>query len=429
MTARRQKRWGAPLAHAVVTGCGGAIVADQVQSRKVRRPDVQVLTALYFLYFFSYGVYQPYINLHFRRLGMPGSQIGVLAALRPLLIIFVPPFVGYVADQRHAHRRALGWLLMGSVVPFYLLLGTHDFRLLLLTMFAFSAFTSAITPMLDTNALDVLAGDRTRYGLLRRWGSLGYMIAVVVCGQLGERSSIPTLLAASGVVLLLAGCVAWHWGRQTVDFPSLSVSGLDSDTSRRWWSEMASTWGEVLRLPGMAALLAAGFLGWVASSTYQIFFTIHADALGMSEGLIGVAWGIAVVSEIVFLSLSRRFLTHWGARTLFAVGLSAAALRWSLYAVVENVYLVLGLQMLHGLTFGALQVGAVTYLHAQAPPERRSGAQTLWVALTTGVAGAIGAFAGGPLSDALGIQPLFALSGILALAGALVGWFGVRTRT
>jgi PPP family 3-phenylpropionic acid transporter len=301
------------------------------------------------------------------------------------------------------------------------MLSVQDFTWLFLGTLLFSGLSGPVLPMIDANALEVLGGDRARYGLMRRWGSFGYMLAVIITGQLGGRLGILAILQISGLALLVAGLLAWSYGSE-----ERSSMPNHQESSRPWWIEVGVSWRSIVHLPGMTAFLLAGFLGWFAATTYYNFFTIFADSLGMSEGLIGLAWGIGIVSEIVMLSLSSRLLARLGAKTLFAVGLLAAALRWSLYAVVQNAYLILGLQALHGFTFGLLHAGAVTYLHTRVAPERRSGAQALWASITTGVAGVTGAYILGPLSDIIGLRTTFAVSGVLAIIGALIGWFGLR---
>jgi PPP family 3-phenylpropionic acid transporter len=386
---------------------------------RAARWEVQTLTWVYFLYFVSYGIYQPYLNLHFSRLGMSGTQIGVLSALRPLTSIVVPPLVGYLADRYGQRRSALTWILFGGVIPYCLVLLVGDFFWLLPAMLLFSAFSSPIIPMLDANALDVLDGDRTRYGLMRRWGSVGYLLAVVATGRLVQIYGLLSLLWVAGVAMLAAVAPARlrSRGEERARLPA----------ARRFWlAELTDSWRAIFRQPGMPAFFFAGFLGAAAATTYYTFFSIFADQIGMPEGMIGLAWGTAVVSEIVLLSLSGHLLVRLGAQGLFAVGLTASAVRWLLYAVVQNPYVILVLQTLHGFTFGAMQAGTVTYLHALVPAERRSGAQTLWAACSGGLAGMAGAYLVGPLSDLLGLRPVFALSGLLAMIGALIGWFGLK---
>lgn len=388
---------------------------------KGMRQETQGLTRTYFVYFLSWGIFQPYINLHLKRIGLSGTEIGVLSALRPLTAIFVPPLVGYLADRYGRRRHMLAWILLGGVLSYVFILRASGFLAIIPGMLWFSIFNGPIVPMLDANALDALAGDRTKYGLMRRWGSLGYMLAVVITGQLGRYMPISFLLAISGGLLALAGWIALLHSRGETGNRSTAAAGQTA-----WWRELTASWRDIIRLPGMPVFFFAGLLGWTASSTYYNFFSILADDMGMSESLIGLAWGIAVTSEIVMLSLSVRLLQRLGAKGLFALGLTAAAIRWFLYSLVQNPYIILALQTLHGFTFGTLQAGAVTYLHAAVAPERRSGAQTLWGAVTAGVAGALGAYLMGPLSDILGLRPMFALSGLLAFAGALVGWLGLR---
>src|SRR4051794_11079253 len=58
------------------------------------------LSSFYFLYFLAGGFYFPFVSIFYRNLGFTGGQIGLLAALGPLVGIIMGPVWGHLADQR-----------------------------------------------------------------------------------------------------------------------------------------------------------------------------------------------------------------------------------------------------------------------------------------------------------------------------------------
>lgn len=57
--------------------------------------------ALFFLcYWGFFAVFEPFLNVRFARLGLSGLEIGLLAALYPLMSVTVAPVVSAVADRK-----------------------------------------------------------------------------------------------------------------------------------------------------------------------------------------------------------------------------------------------------------------------------------------------------------------------------------------
>ena len=86
-------------------------------------------------------------------------------------------------------------------------------------------------------------------------------------------------------------------------------------------------------------------------------------------------------------------------------------LGWSTFITglseVTDPYLLLPLQILHGLAFIVLTYCLATYINAEVPKELRASGQAFNCLLSLGIARIIGSFCGGLLSDAVGIRTGF----------------------
>ncbi|MEP7359552.1 MAG: MFS transporter, partial [Anaerolineales bacterium] len=90
-----------------------------------QRP-LRLAAVFYFFYFGANGIYLPFINLYFDKIGLSGSAIGALAALPPLLGFGAGPLWGALGDRFHIHRRLLPIAVFGAILPTLLYLRAHD---------------------------------------------------------------------------------------------------------------------------------------------------------------------------------------------------------------------------------------------------------------------------------------------------------------
>jgi PPP family 3-phenylpropionic acid transporter len=124
--------------------------------------------------------------------------------------------------------------------------------------------------------------------------------------------------------------------------------------------------------------------------------------------VIGAAWSIAVGVEILFFWAQGRvfaWLPPIGWLQLAAV---AAALRFALTAAFGgNLVLLLGAQLLHGLSFAAQHAACIAMLHRFFPGRLRGRGQALYSVLGYGVPGVLGGVGGGWLGSRFGFVSVF----------------------
>src|SRR5581483_4680124 len=100
--------------------------------------------------------------------------------------------------------------------------------------------------------------------------------------------------------------------------------------------------------------------------------------LGANTGIVGLAAGLATLSEIPAMAFSGRLLARFGIKPLLLAALGACVVRWLGYSLVHDYRLALLFQPLHGLTFALLYVSGVTFMERRTPPRLRATGQTLF---------------------------------------------------
>jgi PPP family 3-phenylpropionic acid transporter len=143
----------------------------------------------------------------------------------------------------------------------------------------------------------------------------------------------------------------------------------------------------------MALLTTPTFLIFVFASgavqaghaVFYTFGTLHWSALGISPRIAGLLWTVGVGAEILLFATAGALLRRTGPIAMLALAAGAGIVRWGAMACEPAVWLLFGLQALHGLTFGATHIGAIHFLASALPQHQAGTAQAVYAAVTSGI--------------------------------------------
>jgi PPP family 3-phenylpropionic acid transporter len=373
----------------------------------------RAVSVQYFAYFATLGVFLPYFTLYLDHLGLNGPQIGAVTGIRALMLVICPLLWSAWAD-RYGDRRATYLLATAASAGVWaLFLSTERFGWLLLISAAHGAVFAPVISFLETFAVDALGARKERYGRLRAWGSLSFILVVLLLGRALDRVS-PAIV----VTLVLIGSVL-QWV-SAFGLPAAAVRTLrpPHHPPRR---------GGMPRR--MAAFLGCGFLMLASHGAYYGFFSIHLSRLEYSGGFIGVCWALASASEIVVMLCSESIFRRYTLERILILALALAVLRWlALYAVSAPALILLA-QPLHAATYGLFHMASILYVDRLTPPAWKTTGQALNNAASYGLGLMVGFFLSGALSARIGLPALFLGSALAALAGLLVMLVSLRRTT
>lgn len=370
------------------------------------------LATFYGLYYLTVGVALPFLPAYFQSLGLTSAQSGVLLSAGPVFSLLMPPVWGQVADRSGRPGLVLLVLCVGGLSGYAALLGASTFGTALLAMGVYSIFGPSITTIADALSLAHIENHGGTFAHLRRWGSLGFVVATVGFGTCVTRVDRTAVLAPLVGLATSALWCAVYLARA----PKVPLHGP------RPTARAAAT---LLRNPPLRLLLLATMLHWVAGTPFHGSLSPHFTSLGLAPWAVGLTWGVAVGSEVLVLSLWPRWSQRLKPRTLLLATFSLGALRWWGMAATNQVVALTLLASLHGLTFGAFYVTAVGQVARLAPDSLRATGQSLFASVTFGLGGLIGFTGSGVLYDLMGGHRLFALAGVLELVPIVaLGWWG-----
>jgi MFS transporter, PPP family, 3-phenylpropionic acid transporter len=369
------------------------------------------LAGFYFFYFAYLGVFAPFFTLYLDAVGMTAVQIGVLMSMPQITRIFAPHLWGWLADRGgNALRIAqfagvagtLSWLGVFAGTQFAWLFGV-----LLLVMF----FWSAALPLVEATTLTHLGDETSRYGRIRVWGSIGFIVAVVAVGYVLDHWPPRAVLWI--VLAMMLAMLAFCWA-----VPPAQLRPHASDDLSIW---------AILKRPEVVALIVAAALMSVAHGPYYTFYTIYLVDHGYSKSMAGWLWALGVICEIGIFVWMPHLYRAFSLRQILLASFACAVLRFVLIGwLVDNVVVMLFAQALHAATFGSFHAAAIGVIHKLFRGRHQARGQVLYGSFAFGLGGVIGGLSSGYAWSGLGPAWTFTLSSCAAAAGLLLLWWKLR---
>lgn len=369
------------------------------------------LSGYYFFYFAFIGAFSPYFGLYLQSLNFSAWDIGLLMSQMQLMRLFGPNLWGWLAD-RFGHRMAIirlaGAIALAGFTAFFWL---DKLPAMLLAMAVLAFFWSAALPLVETLTFDHLREESGRYSRIRLWGSIGFIVAVM----------------GTGAVLDMAPPVGVLWVCWGILLGILVLAAVVPEAPLIKHAHDGLPIGEILRQPKVRALMAACFAMSAAHGAFYVFYSIHLAGHGYSKTEVGALWSLGVVAEIVVFMLMARLSRRFSLHTILLACFAAAVLRFLLMGWgVESVAVMILVQLMHGLTFGAYHASSIAAVNAWFPGRAQARGQALYSSLSFGAGGLLGALISGGTWDDWGAGWTFALSSAFAFAGLLLVWRWVR---
>jgi len=363
----------------------------------------------YVVYFAAIGAAYPYLPVFYRDLGLTFEEIGILTAIQAATQLALGPVWGGLVDR--FPRVGLTLPLAAAVAAaggFILFLAT-DFSSSLVGSMLLFAGLAGIGPTLDARTLETLGpAGRDRFGQVRAFGSLAFVIVALLVGLLLEAQGSRSLF--------------WIY------LPCLLGTVLVTATIRRRGTNRSISLlrgaGQILGAPGMLVFFGGFTIVWTSLTAMNAFYSIQVVALGGSTALVGITWAFGAIIEVPLMYAFPRLGARFGTERLLVFGAVIFALRGVLGALaVDPVQLVL-IAPLEGLGFACAFVGGVTVLAARLPTSLGGTAQGLFSA-SAGLATIFGSVVGGMIAGAVGIPGMFATSALIGMIGTVVLGYAV----
>ncbi len=371
----------------------------------VSKPAQSLNFALFFFAYYGYvGVFSPYASLYFADKGIGAAQIGVLMSLMQVMRIFGPNLWGWVADHTRRRVQVLRLTSIAAALAFCSMFWGASFGYFLVAMVLLNLFTSAQGPLSEALMLSAMRGDLTHYGRLRLWGSVGFIAAVTISGQLLDWYGIGLVLWISLLLLALVAFAAAGMREEGATHPA-----HDTPSVR-----------ELLKQREVLAFFASTFLMVAAHASLYVYYSLYLAGIGYSKTVIGLMWSLGVVAEIAFFYWQAPLFRRYGVRWLMLASLLVGVVRFLMIGFgAESLALLLLAQVLHAATFGVHHSASVATLQRWFSGPLQARGQALYISVSYGLGGTAGGLLLSACWDTFGAKIVYLLAAVLCA----LAWF------
>jgi PPP family 3-phenylpropionic acid transporter len=370
-----------------------------------------ITLALVYFAIFAAQFFWAYVPRYLVSLGWTATAAGGVLSVITLVRSFVMPAWGRAADQVDNSAALLkGLMVLGAVAAVSFPFARS--RVELWVVFGvFGVTVMTVTPLLDT--FSVREVNPEAFGRIRSVGSFGYALAAVGTAAIGWLSVGATheSLAELSPWVMAAGFGVAALGTMLLPRSTARPRNLPSldDAKRLFRNKHVRRWVPVW------------FLHWMTIATYNLFFVMLCEDRGLPAWLPGVAIGGGVLAEVGVLAAGGGVLKRVGPDRLLLATIAVTALRWFGTTYVVDPAVMIGLQLLHGISFGAFLLSAMAVLDRETPDSIRATVQALLYVIVFGVGSAASHAGSGAIVDRYGSATLFLAAGIVELLALLLG--------
>ena len=387
------------------------------------------LSIMMFLEYVIWGSWLPLLALYLGDvLKFSGSEIGWIFATQAIAAAAALFVGGQIADRMMSSEKLLavlhtiggaamlGLSMQRSFWPF--------FTLMLLYQIVYVPTLSLTNSMCFHHA-----SDPKDFGRIRLWGTVGWIAAswpfvFILAGKTGA-----DLHAALPSIFWVAAIASWVLAAFSLALPSTppAVSAGSRSAPREVMALLAVPWLAVLFVVTfMDALVHQGYFQWTSP---------FLERAGVPPEWIMPAMSIGQIAEIGTMAILGLVLRRLGWKRTMAIGISAHALRFFIFAIGEPLWLMVAVNIVHGMCYAFFFAAVYIYVDEHFPKASRASAQLLFNLLILGLGPFIGSVLWGNLGDrftapggVVDFGRLFLVPAWLAVAALAVLLIGFRPR-
>jgi PPP family 3-phenylpropionic acid transporter len=205
------------------------------------------------------------------------------------------------------------------------------------------------------------------------------------------------------VLLFIATCVLPRLPAGTPIAVGPALRALGSSSAIRW-------------------ILLGAALHYAPIGTYDLYFAVYVKELGLPLWATGVAIALGVGVEVLVLWMGEPILRRFAPTTLLRFAVLLGVPRWLGTALLPWPWMIVALQVVHGVSFGAFWLAVVALLAKRAPQAIQTSAQTLLSAEVGGLGALFAAAGGGLVLARAGGRTMFLVDAAVAVLAVLAVW-------
>jgi len=338
---------------------------------------------IFFLYFGAFGVIIPFSGLYFDIKGFSSEWIGI-ALGSSIVARMIGPVLFYYMRSLLSLKSIAQITALGAAISSSLLYFSENIYHMIFVLFFINLWWMALLPNIEVVTLGSFKDDMSSYGLIRMFGSIGFIFLSLLAGWLmiewsEHMFSLLLSLCFLGILILVSCC------RFGLTSEVKAIPGKSPTADQQG---------------GYYLVYAVFFLIEMSHGPYYGFFSVYLHDSGYSAVQISSLIIFAVLVEVFAFNKLSCVFQKYSAAVILLLCLPLIALRWFLIdKFVDSFYVLLGAQLLHAISFALPHIAAMKMLSVDSDEVSLAKRQTVYTITTLGAGAALGAFLAGSLWD------------------------------
>ena len=367
-----------------------------------------VKTRLIVLSFLQFAIWGAYLTSMGRYLGGvgQGTSVGWFYAVQGIVSIFMPAFMGIIADRWVPAQRLLAFchamaavfmgitgymgMTMGKEVAFDDLFWTYTISV------AFYMPTLALSNSVSYTALDKAGLDTVKsFPPIRVFGTVGFIVSMLLVDYTGFQNDYNQFFASAswGILLALYSMTLPMCPVNKSNEKKSFVSALGFDAFRLFNQRRMAIFFIFSMLLGAALQVSNGY----ANMFIESFGSMEEYAGTFAVEHTNMLISLSQMSETLCILLIPFFLGRFGIKKVMLIAMLGWMLRFGFFAVgdpgVPGVFLFVLSMIVYGVAFDFFNISGSLFVDKEVPESMRSSAQGLFMLMTNGLGASIGVIA------------------------------------
>jgi len=338
--------------------------------------------SFFFLYFAYVGLVSPYASLFFLDRGFSVIEIAVLMSMLQVTRIVGPFSWGWLSDYLSNRVGIIRFCTCLAALVFACIFFLQSYIGFFIWMFVLHTILSSLMPLGESATVHALYKDNSfdkRYGRLRLWGSIGFIVMVLVAGELFQRKSIELYPIVGMIVLLVLAVISFCLREPKMERRKMVKGELLV----------------VLVNPDVRWFLLSGFFMIFAHAALYVFYSLYLADLGYGKFQIGLFWALGVFAEVIFFYFQSKVLSRVDAEVVLQGAFGIGVVRFILIAFLPITPVLIFAQILHAGTFAAHHSAATKLLQRWFTGPLQARGQAVMATVSYGLGGTLGGLCAG----------------------------------
>ncbi|MGB9857811.1 MAG: MFS transporter [Dictyoglomaceae bacterium] len=370
--------------------------------------NIILVRFFFFIFFSAWTFIFSFIPVYLREKGFSIGMIGSLSAISSFVGAIFQIFIGYLSDKIGKRKPfiIIGLTILSFIYSFVFprLNSYFSFLLLypILGIFINAVTTSSNILVIDLSVAEKIGRD---YASTRIWGSLGFLILMIIISFFSHLTSPRIMFPAIGIIYLLGIIVI-----SLVKEPEIKV-GIQP-------IEFRDIKKLILR-PELRNFLLFYLFYFTALVGASSNVNLLIKYIGGTNQHISFAYAVSAASEIPFMIIWGTLSDKIGRKPILLFSSLMLPLRIFLYSITKNPSHIILIQLMHSLTFAVIGTIPIVYINDLVSPEERGTAQGV-LSMTMALSSTFGPLISGFSADLLGLPGMYLFLTSISLISTLI---------